>query len=337
VSLSNAGSANLIQANRIGLGADGISPLGNSGSGIDISDTSETIVRANEIAFANQGISVAFGSRNVLDANVVHDQGIDGIVVSEGDRNEITGNAIYSNSRHGVLLFGAANTLIAGNLIHHNSGAGIFVNAFTQFATSETGNTFSQNAIYDNSQFGIDLGGDGVTANDLDDADTGPNDNQNFPTILDVTALETELHLRVSLQSSPHQMYRIEFFASADADPSGFGQGQAYFGAKDVMTDEFGYAEAIYIQPGFLPFGNLSATATDFFTGSTSEFGPSFAYFTSGGPDPLIVTTTDDTIADDGVTSLREAILYANANPGHDTITFNILPQVRRQRPSRFA
>ena len=39
-------------------------------------------------------------------------------------------------------------------------------------------------------------------------------------------------------------------------------------------------------------------------------------------PDPLVVTTTADIVAMDCETSLREAITFANANPGPDTITF---------------
>ncbi len=41
-------------------------------------------------------------------------------------------------------------------------------------------------------------------------------------------------------------------------------------------------------------------------------------------PSPLVVTTTADTVANDGQTSLREAILYANTLSGSKTIVFNI-------------
>ena len=39
---------------------------------------------------------------------------------------------------------------------------------------------------------------------------------------------------------------------------------------------------------------------------------------------PFVVTTTADTVADDGVTSLREALLYANTLSGPNSILFNI-------------
>ena len=44
-------------------------------------------------------------------------------------------------------------------------------------------NTVRGNSIHDNTFLGIDLSGDGVTPNDPLDADSGPNDLQNFPVI----------------------------------------------------------------------------------------------------------------------------------------------------------
>ena len=47
-----------------------------------------------------------------------------------------------------------------------------------------TGNTIRGNSIFSNGGIGIDLGGDGVTANDALDADNGPNQRQNYPIIV---------------------------------------------------------------------------------------------------------------------------------------------------------
>ena len=44
-------------------------------------------------------------------------------------------------------------------------------------------NTIRSNSIFGNGGLGIDLGTSGVTPNDPDDPDSGPNDLQNFPVL----------------------------------------------------------------------------------------------------------------------------------------------------------
>ena len=51
---------------------------------------------------------------------------------------------------------------------------------------SGTGNAVLRNSLRGHDRVGIDLGGDGPTLNDADDADAGANNLQNYPEILSV-------------------------------------------------------------------------------------------------------------------------------------------------------
>jgi parallel beta-helix repeat protein len=88
----------------------------------------------------------------------------------------------------------------------------------------------TQNAIFNNgsgtvadNNLGIDAGTNGVTINDLNDADAGPNDLLNSPVL--VTASVDGGNLAVRGFARPGAI--VELFVAA-ADPSGFGEGQTY-------------------------------------------------------------------------------------------------------------
>ena len=117
----------------------------------------------------------------------------------------------------GVVIGGTAAD--AGNVIA-NGGRGIIVqNAGTSI-------TILGNSLYNNTQLGIDLANDGVTANDGDDSDSGPNLLQNYPML---TALELgSLRLTGSLRSAANTRFDIDVYASSGADPSGHGEGGKY-------------------------------------------------------------------------------------------------------------
>jgi large repetitive protein len=129
------------------------------------------------------------------------------------------------------------------------------------------------NSIFGNAKSGIDLGADGVTPNDPMNPDTGPNNRQNFPVLK--SAVNTSAAVTTitgTLQSAKTVAFRVEFFASPTADPSGFGQGKSFLGFTIVTTSANGEASFTFNTRAPVPVGQfISATATDA-AGDTSEF-----------------------------------------------------------------
>ena len=131
------------------------------------------------------------------------------------------------------------------------------------------------NSIYGNSGLGIDLGGNGVTGNDVNDTDGGPNNSQNFPVITAATIAGTNVELIGTFNSVSSKQFQLEFFGDQAADSSGFGEGQSFMGSTVVATD--GSGNAAFDVTFRFPTGaqSLSATATDP-DGNTSEFSQAF-------------------------------------------------------------
>src|SRR5207249_3787738 len=124
----------------------------------------------------------------------------------------------------------------AGNTIAFNVDDGVRVE-------SGTGNPILSNRIFSNNFLGIDLGGDGVTPNDPGDADTGPNNLQNAPVLTSATVSGSSfVTVKGTFNSTPNTLFTIEFFTSAQADPSGFGEGQTLLGSFTVTTGATGDA-----------------------------------------------------------------------------------------------
>src|SRR5262249_7185447 len=141
--------------------------LGNF-TGVEIRSASNTVggtqAGAGNLISGNTGAGVNIvGSRasgNLLQGNQIG--------------TSASGTAPPGNGTR-VLIQSASNT-VAGNTIAFNGGAGVAV-------TGSTGNGIRGNGIRGNGGLGIDLGNDGVTPNDATDADTGPNNLQNFPSL----------------------------------------------------------------------------------------------------------------------------------------------------------
>ncbi len=168
----------------------------------------------------------------------------------------------------GVLLEGG---LANHNTVTHNriafNAKGVVVRKKASGAGTPLGNDIKANAIHSNVDLGIDLGNDGVTANDAADGDAGPNGLQNFPERLAATLTG----VRGELRGAPNVVQRIDFYQNDRCDSSGFGQGAKHLGQTSVLTDSNGKASFSVSVPGLVVERAVSATTTTAVDG-TSEF-----------------------------------------------------------------
>src|SRR4029453_19123228 len=93
-----------------------------------------------------------------------------------------------------------------GNRIAFNGGDGVAV-------SSGTNNRVLSNSIHTNGStaqhLGIDLGVDGVTANDAGDADTGANNLQNFPVLTSAVSSGGNTTIAGTLNSTASTQFAI--------------------------------------------------------------------------------------------------------------------------------
>lgn len=266
VSITNSND-NLITGNFIGTDLTGNAGMPNNGSGIELEGSDNTVIGGALILERNiisknhlHGISLKGNSdltqvyNNFIglgrDGTIALGNGSDGIRISEGAGRSFIG---FADDR--------------ANTIANNDGNGINV-----LDDGGTGNAFLGNSIYNNALLGIDLNNDGITTNDPQDIDNGPNKLQNFPAIESVTINPSDVNIKGSMFGEPLKTYELEFFSNTSADPSGYGEGSTYIGTTTVTTDATGKAEFSFVIFKSISSGNfISSTATgpDF---STSEF-----------------------------------------------------------------
>jgi titin len=281
---TNAAS-NVIQGNLIGTGATGNTGLANTGFGVHVTGQAHNNLIGGTTA----------AQRNVISGNTTADGiELDGVGTSG---NTISGNYIGVGADgstslpnfDGVVLYsGPSNNTIggttpgSGNVIAFNLHGGVAIgNGLAD--TAVTGNAILGNSIYGNVSPGIDLAHNGITANDFNDADTGPNNLQNYPLLTSAFVYSGNyLVIQGTLNSSANTTYRIEFFANTSADASGFGQGQTYLGYINVTTssnpNNAAFTAVLYLASPPPAGSFISATATDS-SNNTSEFAQDIVSF----------------------------------------------------------
>ncbi len=261
--------APVLEGNLIGTDATGLLPRGNTQGGILLANSQN----------ARIGGTTA-GARNVISGNVAH--GLDvqtGVTDAQVHGNLIgvgaDGATAVGNAKSGVfvqhqsLAFTLGGTAAGqGNTIRHNAENGIAVGP----AVSPVLQTaLFGNSVRDNGELGIDLGDDGVTANDAGDVDAGDNDRQNFPVLTAASTDGAQTGASGTIDTTPGRQIRVEVFSSAACDASGHGEGDTFLGATEV-TAVAGTTVFSATLPATDPGRQLTATATDLTTGQTSEF-----------------------------------------------------------------
>lgn len=260
-------NGNVIQNCYIGTDALGLMALGNTGDGILLEGSSNNTI----------------GGTGAGQGNLISGNGSAGILIGDSSNNLILGNFIgtdvsgalaLGNGGSGIYFDGevgdssgnsiggtAAN---AGNTIAFNGDSGVVIKR-----SQAINNQVSSNSIFSNSSLGIDLvdKGTGVTANDADDTDTGPNRLQNFPVLTSVSAAGLISGTLNSDTKSSVYPVRLEFFANTSCDSSGNGEGEVYLGSTTLAAPgNFSFSATLIVGKNF-----ITATATDN-NGNTSEF-----------------------------------------------------------------
>ncbi len=262
-----------VQGNLIGQGLDA-SAMGNTLSGIQV---------------ANGATAVQIGGDSFDAGNFISDNGQHGIHLLQANENLVLGNNIGLSSELGTPLenkgaglyldqssrntigFNPANevglTAGAENWFSRNGKSAIVV-----VGNQSRGNIFGHNFFSDSLLPMIDLADNGLTPNDANDADEGPNALQNFPIIQTAATSTSVTDVSGVLQGEPASLYRLDFYIQAD---SGDGTLTAFaIDWLEVTTDETGAAAwSMQIPEPLGPGDSLRATATNVSTG-TSEFSP---------------------------------------------------------------
>ena len=248
----------IIQNNAIGTSADGTVDLGASLAGI--------LVHGNGTLIGTDGD----GNDDALEGNLIAGNRTN--VDLFGDNNTVAGNTIGLASmtqRSGVVIeAGSSDNTIGGtavdtaNIFNSHSYRAIDVNA-----GATTAGRFLQNTFFGNAVTNIDLGSDGVTAND-GDFGSGANQGMDSPTItvanLTGSSLELDGFVGLAAGDTDFANARVEFFRSVGANATAF--------LGFLTTDANGLFSGTLTVSGLTISDNIFGTATSN-SGYTSEFG----------------------------------------------------------------
>ena len=244
-----------IDTNHIGTDVTNTLPLGNRVNGVQVGIMNSQAT-TNSIGSSSPGNTIVNNGRSGIEINRSS-------VSNTIDFNHIgltaTGTS-FGNGLDGISIYAAALNRIGlaqGNTIAFNGHNGITILGDTALA-----NTILNTPSYANGGLGIDLNDDGITPNDFQDPDPGPNHLQNYPIITSFDVAGAVATVTGTLNSLPNETFRIQLFGTNFIRPN-ITEGQFFLAEQPVITDANGDASFVFIVP-FVPplFGGVSATAT---------------------------------------------------------------------------
>lgn len=260
-------SGTVIQANLIGLDAEGDDKAGNGGDGIRINGAAGTLIGGG-----------AAGA-----GNVIAGQPGAGILLSGSSGSIVAGNRIGTTSDGSRAVGNGLGISVAGSAVQEtiggtDAGLGNVISGNVldgvEVATSAARTSIRGNAIFANGALAIDLrspaGGDGITANDDLDADTGANALQNFPVLVSAVRGAASTSVAGTINSTAGSELAVDLYASGACDASGNGEAQHYVGSTTVATDSGGNGSFTAAVAGLAVGDIVTATATSAL-GATSE------------------------------------------------------------------
>ncbi len=286
----------------------GLSITSFPGEGIDIAVADNNTIEGNFIGLTpggqdrgnGNGLSIrngasdntvggtSPGARNIISGNGPSSQlSATGVGISEigTTGNKVMGNYIgttksgtgnLGNSGRGFFVGnGASGNIIgdndpsdgltnAANIIAFNGLWGVDVSGATS-----TGNSILSNSIFSNARLGIDL--DPGSNDGVGDADTGPNNLQNFPTLSSAKTGRRATTIKGTLESTQNATFTIQFFSNPASTRD---EGKKFIGEKAVTdTDGDGIVPFTFKPTNKVKAGMfVTATATNDSTADTSEF-----------------------------------------------------------------
>ena len=347
--LGTGATGNRIRGNLIGTDATGNAALVQNNPGIFIIGAPGNIIGGSEAGAGN----VISGHNNT--AVVISLVGATGNVV-QGNFIGTTANGVtpLPNRNHGVEMKNAASGNVIGGLAP-GEGNRIGFAAVTGYdgvrvQDTSAGNFIRGNTIFGNAELATDLGAGNITANDLNDGDTGANTLQNFPVITVATGRYITT-ITGTLNSRPDATFFLDFYGSDNAA----GQGGRYLGSTTVNTIGNNATFSVTFTNTVNVGSSVSASATDVM-GNTSElsvranvapatdtdddglpddFEIAFGLNPASGADGHTDTINDglDTDLDsdgDGVSNYKELLAGTKPNEATSALRVKIYPEATR-------